>query len=232
MRQGDLAGRRFTDDGLAVRGQMPSSECERMLKQAHDMGFRSWVTFYLMSEPFLDDRLIDMAQLAKSLGMRPFVNTNGDALRKRPDLLNASKQVFEFVQVGIYEPDPKKAQSDLVMWQRLLGPKLQTKRLSEMGPRPHVPRIGQSFPEATCWRPNEKLIVQYDGSSPLCCYDINAQWNLPNAFEVSLKDLWHNEARGTAAEILSKKGGRSAYDLCATCPMPARGFPKPFEDIL
>lgn len=229
MRHGDRKGRRFSEFGDQVRATMPTEQCERMLKEAAEAGFRSWVTFYLMSEPYLDERLVPMARLARSLGMKPFVNTNGDVLRKRPDLLDASREVFEFVQVGIYVSGAQ-AQTDIARWKARLGTVAQFKTLDQMGPRPHVARVGKTFPAAPCARPKEKLIVQYDGSCPLCCYDINTEFGLPNAFDIPLLELWNHPLREALACDLSKANGRRSYPLCSTCPMPERGFPDPFGD--
>jgi len=230
MRQGDLTSRRFTDTGQPVRKRMPTAECERLLREASELNFRGAVTFYLMSEPYLDERLLDFAEIAKGYGMFTFVNTNGDVLRKRPDLIERSKKAFGWVQVGIYEQDAEKARESVAWWKSKLGAVARFKTLSEMGPRPHVPRRGVIHSEASCFRPHEKLIVQYDGSMPLCCYDINTEFGLPNAFDVRLRDAWDCEARRKAARVLEKRGGRKHFELCSTCPMPESGFPKGFED--
>lgn len=227
MRQGDLRQRRFDDFGNPVRGKMPTEQCNRLLEEASQLGFKGWVTFYLVSEPYLDDRLLPMAAKAKSLGMRPFVNTNGDRLRKSPDLIKDSRQIFEFVQVGIYLPDKAKAAEDEAWWRSQLGPKAQFKRMKEIGPRPHVVKQGQTYSSDACFRPSEKMIVQYDGSCPLCCYDINTEFGLPNAFECELDAAWHHPSRILASHHLSQ-GHRSRYILCASCPMPAQGFPPGF----
>ena len=225
MRHGDTQERRFTDSGLPVISKMPSKRVEDLLLEASEMHFAGPVTFYLMSEPYLDDRLVEFSKRARELGMKPFINTNGDALRKSPQLLQGSS-VFEWVEVGVYESDPAKASKEVAWWRSVL-PNVRFKGLDQMGPRPHVPRLGRTFPDAKCLRPAEKLIIQYDGSSPLCCYDINTEFELPNAFSTSLEQLWYCEQRQDAYTRLAM-GQRRDFRICSTCPMPETGFPEPF----
>lgn len=211
---------------LRVRESMPTNEARRILWEASEMGFRSWVTFYLLSEPFLDPRLIELAQYARKLGMRPFVNTNGDALRAKPALQRQAAQTFEHVEIGLYRRATEAA--DEAFWRSVLGSKAVFKRMTSIGPRPHVPREAPTFPEAKCLRPLEKLVVQYDGRASLCCYDIDAEFAIPNAFVASVNEVWNAPARVEAYQKLSKPGGRKEFPLCTGCVMPETGVPKPF----
>jgi hypothetical protein len=213
---------------LRVREAMPTAEARRILWEASEMGFRSWVTFYLLSEPFLDNRLIEMARYARKLGMRPFVNTNGDVLRASPALRKLAVSVFEHIEVGLYRRATEA--KDEQFWRSELGGKAVFKRMSAIGPRPHVPREAPTFPEAKCLRPLEKLVVQYDGRASLCCYDIDAAFAIPNAFVCSVEQLWHAPARVEAYRALAKPGGRKEFQLCRECVMPEVGMPRPFGD--
>ena len=219
----DRSGLRNEADGTPVRQSMPTHEAERILHESHALGFRGPVYFYLYSEPFLDDRLIEMATLARSCGMSPRTATNGDALRSNQRLLDEAVKSFDSIRIGLYEADTQaKHDAEVASWRRLLGAKADFSSLAGIGPRPGNMLAGDANrTKESCPRVGIMLIVTYDGRSPICCYDTHSEFDLPNAFNTSVKDLWWHPNRISASATLAVRGGRNAYRPCRSCCMPA-----------
>lgn len=202
---------------------MPSEHAIRILNECKDLGFRGPVYFYLFSEPFLDPRLIEMAHLARQLGMLPRVNTNGDVLRANPTLRKEAISVFDAITIGLYNEDTVAKYSAAVSeWRSMMGDKIGFSPLNIMGARPGNGIGGTPDRSAeTCRRLSQRLIITYNGRSAICCYDMKAEFDLPNAFENSVKDVWWSDERLRIASELRKKGGRVQFPLCKACCMPA-----------
>lgn len=52
----------------------------------------------------------------------------------------------------------------------------------------------------------------------LCCDDLSHNFNLGNAFEKSLEELWWSEKHVEILRALSIAGGRLNYPYCRICP--------------
>jgi hypothetical protein len=224
IRQTDPGSKRFVE-GAAVRALVPIGTVESMLRQAKQMGFSGPVSLYYFSEPFFDDRIIHFAKLARKFGMRPRVATNGDVLRKDSALAKACS-VFSIVQVSLYAANDAAAVARAkAYWRQRLPCPVVFQVPAAIGDRPHLPpgAFGQrrTYPTSVCRRPIEKLIVQYDGSLPICCFDAGAEIVPGNAFEIGLAAAWESTQRMEAIEDL-RLGKRQKYPLCEGCPMPPR----------
>lgn len=180
-----------------------------------------------MSEPFLDPRLLDMARAARNLGMRPYEHTNGDVLRRKPELCREAAEVFEWIVIGIYEPlEGAELEREQAFWmERLAGTQLRFSMGSYVFPRSETPydarmfREKSTYPKGPCFRPLQRLIVHYDGNVALCCEDMKDEFGLANAFELPIEEIWNSERHLSIVKNL-QKGRRELYPLCSQCPMP------------
>jgi hypothetical protein len=228
IRQVDPGNKRFVD-GKPIRSLVPTETVDDILRQAKAMGFKGPVSLYYFSEPFLDDRILHFARVSRALGMSPRVATNGDVLKK-DDKLARNTNVFSLVQVSLYGArDAQNVRKQQEYWRRRLRCPVIFQVPTAIGDRPHLPAGAfgkrKTYPTAPCLRPLEKLIVQFDGSCPICCYDAGAEIVPVNAFEVGLKSAWNHPSRVAAVERL-RHGERRHYPLCLACPMPTSGRPQ------
>ena len=65
-----------------------------------------------------------------------------------------------------------------------------------------------------------RMIVDYRGEMLLCCDDIAGLWDLGNAKEQTLEELWFSPKHLAILATLSEPGGREAYGFCRICPRP------------
>lgn len=234
-RHSDTSGHRKTADGKMVRKFMPTTMAEKILTEAHGFGFRGWVTFHHFSEPFLDERHLDMARLAKSLGMKPFCHTNGDALRNNEALCQESREVFDHLTVGLYDhKTPAERRDAEAFWRARLGPKTRFSAIDDVYVRGHHTSknldgyeaftgrrpVPQVHPGAPCRRPLQRLIVHYTGNLALCCEDLAEEFELGSASETNSLDLWFSDRHVKIVQQL-EAGNREPFSLCRSCPFPA-----------
>ncbi|MEI9849747.1 MAG: SPASM domain-containing protein [Sphingomonas sp.] len=227
-REFDQSGKRYDSRGRKVLKRMPSEQAISILDQARDMGFRGHVAFHHYSEPFLDDRIIEMAQAARARGMLPYEHTNGDVLRRNDALCRAAVEVFDYLVVGLYDyTSDAELEQEIAFWRdRLRGIRhLRFSLGGQVFPRtltPHDARMfreKKSYPDGPCHRPAVRLILHYDGEMALCCEDMQDRFELGNAFETPIEQLWYGEKHVRIMKAL-QKGRREQFALCAGCPIP------------
>lgn len=226
-REFDTSGKRYDAAGRKVLKRMPTEEALSILDQAQALGFDGHVAFHHYSEPFLDPRIIDMAHAARARGMKPYEHTNGDVLRGNAALCREAAEVFEYLVVGLYDyrNDAELAAEKAFWLERLEGTRVRFSLAGEVFPRTLTPhddrmfRAKQSFPGGACKRPAVRLIIHYDGEMALCCEDMQDRFDLGNAFETPIEQLWFGERHVQIMKAL-EQGRREQFPLCASCPIP------------
>jgi radical SAM protein with 4Fe4S-binding SPASM domain len=221
---------------------MPTAKILEILDQARDMGFQGSVCFHFYSEPFLDDRSVLLAREARGRGLRPFVHTNGDVLRRDPELCRLAETEYEYVVIGIYDYQSREALEESKRYWRERLPRADL-RFSYIGdvpprvaptmaiPRAIVPPDSRVlipdlvFANAPCHRPLSRMIIRYDGEMSLCCEDTRGEFRLGNVYEATLEELWHSERHIKLVRDLIT-GHREAFGLCRGCPLSPTGPPR------
>jgi len=223
----DDSGKRIGPDGKSVIRSMPTESVLKILNEVESMGYRGRVTFHHMSEPFLDHRIIDIAWEAKKRGLRPFEHTNGDVLRGNDDLCTAAAEVFEYIVVGIYDHknESEMAEEKQFWQQKLRGTQVSFSEVGNVYPRTLTPDDSMmamnkvTYPKAACANPLLRMMIHYDGNMALCCEDMRDEFDLGNAFDTSIEDLWYSDKHTQIIKDL-QKGLREKYSLCSKCPAP------------
>jgi radical SAM protein with 4Fe4S-binding SPASM domain len=235
----DRTGKYLEAAGDAVLKQMPMDKILDLLDQARELGFRGGVGFHHFSEPLLDKRNLVLAQEAKKRGMRPYLHTNGDVLRRDEKLCHEVKLVYERIVVGLYdyETDRELDEAKRYWRERLAGANLSFSAIGVAGARsayslgipkalvPSDPRMAAPdliFPNGPCHRPLIRMIVQYDGTVCHCCEDTSGAFELGNVYRNSLRELWFADHHVRVIEDLTT-GWRAKYELCRNCPLPPTG---------
>jgi radical SAM protein with 4Fe4S-binding SPASM domain len=235
----DRSGTYLDQTGKTVSSRMPTQKILDLLDQARALGFQGRVGFHHYSEPLLDKRNVTLAQEGRKRGMRPYLHTNGDVLRRDDALCQAVKDVYELIVVGLYDYENN---ADLEMakryWRdRLAGANLEFSAIGRSGavsahsmgiPRALVPsdrRIAVpdlTFANGPCHRPLIRMIIRHDGGVSNCCEDTYGAFGLGNVYENSLEELWFSERHVQVVEDLIA-GRREKYELCRNCPLAPTG---------
>ena len=84
----------------------------------------------------------------------------------------------------------------------------------------------RDVPASGCTRLWHTIVVNQNGDVSPCHYDLNARFNLGNAFETDVKEIWSSENYGQLREAVAKS--RSNIPLCSICsdgaPLISRQF--------
>lgn len=231
----DKSGVYLTADGRPVMESMPTEKVFDLLDQAQTLGFHQGVAFYHYSEPLLDKRNIIFARAALRRNMQPYLHTNGDVLVSNGDLCKEVQDVYERIVIGLYDyrTDAELEEAKSLWRERLDRVVLEFSTIaaedSDLSVRTiAAPRASMApdarmrgpdfvFANGPCHRPLIRMIIRYDGAVCNCCEDTVGAFDLGNAFESSLEELWFSEGHSRVVRELVA-GQRRKYELCRNCP--------------
>jgi radical SAM protein with 4Fe4S-binding SPASM domain len=203
------------------------------------MNFHGLFGFHHLNEPLLSkDKVLKFAAIAKNLGMKPYLITNGDALTKDPTLCRETEKLFDFIRIGIYDfKTDKDLELEKQRWRNFLPgcKKLIFSTIKNTKPNnldniilngdgpviiPLQIRKPSKNKGLVCHRPLLRLIIRNDGEVLNCSEDIYASFRLGNVFEKSIREIWFSKEHiKIIMNLLS--GRRDKYDLCEGCPREA-----------
>jgi radical SAM protein with 4Fe4S-binding SPASM domain len=235
----DRSGKYLDEAGKSVMRQMPTEKILELLDQAQAMGFRQRVGFHHFSEPLLDGRNIMLAHEARKRGMIPYLNTNGDLLKRDDTLCDEVKRVYKLIVVGLYDYKTNEELEDAKRyWQgRLAGANLKFSSIGVSGiksahsigvPKALVPTDARMaipdlrYVNGPCHRPLIRLIIQYNGDMCNCHEDTGGAFKLGSVYQNSLEELWFSERHIQVIEDLIA-GQRQNFALCRNCPLSPTG---------
>ena len=222
-RHSDMSGVRKNKYGNKIRKRTPSEKIYDIINQAYELGFKGNISLHRLSEPFLDSRYVDFAKYAKSKGLSIQEFTNGDVLRNNIQLCKKIDGLIDTLIIGLYDYETyNQKDKEMQFWKsRFKKTKVQFSLPRE---KTRI-RQGSKFHSSKRWNPalnrpckvTDLLLIRYDGEVALCCEDDKCSFNLGNAFEKSLKDIWWSEKHINIVNDLQKSGGRRKFKLCKNC---------------
>lgn len=202
--------------------ELPIEDIERVLKQSIQMGFKGEVCLSHYNEPMMDDRIVDIAKMTKSMGFsRVFMCSNGDYLTE--ELASNLDGVLDDIGISLYmdEPNLSKRRD----WIRTLFKKT---KLSPIQPGVHmathcsptfdVASLVRNHQSNPCHHPTVRMIVNHKGQMLLCCDDLTNNFDLGSVHESTVEELWFSEKHQNYVLSLSKRNGRSVHPHCMSCP--------------
>jgi len=220
MRNTEPTMSRFKD-GQPIKESMQTEKVHDLMDQASELGFRGIIHFCYYSDPSCEPRLVSFVKYARSKGMCPYVQSNGVLLTD--ELCKQLDGVACKVILGLANTKPEE------YW-RARFPHTELfvitggNNPSSWWPTHYFPqkeRLQAAIKariNTPCHIPYKWFIIQYDGEMSLCCDDLSRLWNLGNAFEKSLEELWWSEKHTEILRTLSEPGGRLNYPFCRICP--------------
>jgi len=237
----DRSGAYRDSKGRNLRHEMPTEQIMDLLDQAATLGFQGPVAFHFYGEALLDPRCVELGREARKRGMQPYLHTNADAMKTDTALRRQVADVFESIVVGIYDYDTDEELEDEIQdWRaRLPGVDLKfstigrpdrgsarsmavPRALAPVDARTRIPDL--AYTNAPCCRPLVRLVIRYDGRICNCCEDARGAFDMGNANDQSLADLWYSKHHVRVVEDL-QAGRREKYELCANCPQPPTSPP-------
>jgi len=232
QRFNDRSGVRKDRNGKSILDKMPTKHVYSIIDQLAALGFKRTVLFHGFSEPTLDSRLPEFVTYAKEKGMKVRITTNGDVLRVNNRLCSQLDGLVDVFKISLYDytTHKEKVESKKYWQTRITKSRItfgnavedhyhrdQSKLLpSELS--------NQTQAELPCLR-THGLYIRYDGEVGLCCLDDHRSFNLGNAFETTVEEIWWSDRRIQIANSLKESGSRNKYNACANCYyMPEKNF--------
>jgi len=230
-RFGDRSGVRKDEDGKRTRVQMPTEKAHWIIDQAAELGYTGPIGFHRLSEAFLDPRYVDIATYAKEKGLYLRDNTNGDILRSKPDLVPRLDGVLDLLKIGLYDYTSwKERDADMKFWRAQFEKTtiefscpLDRPMIRQQADPEHLRAKDRRILDEPCVNRTRNLLIRYDGDISICCEDDAGTFDLGNAFEERIEDIWWSDKHVNILKDLSQPGGRHNYGLCSNCFKPRKG---------
>jgi radical SAM protein with 4Fe4S-binding SPASM domain len=220
---------------------MPTDTILNLLDQAKELGFHGRVAFHHYSEPLLDPRNVTLAREAMNRGMKPYLHTNGDLLKRDQRLCKEVVSVYGSIIIGLYDYRTNdELEAEKQYWKARLP--VANLKFSAIGTSSARVAFSQGIPKALvptdariaapdliysngpCHRPLIRMIIRHDGGMSNCCEDTFGAFGLGNIHSSSLKELWFSEQHRSIVENLIA-GRRELYSLCHNCPLSPTARP-------
>lgn len=223
-RFGDRSGVRKDADGRAIRVKMPTERVLDIIDQAHALGYRGTVGLHRLSEATLDSRFLDIYNYIRSKGMVFHDATNGDVLKRKPELCAAIDHPDTELIFGLYDATTEEErEEEKAFWRSRF--KHASVRFSEPVKKLVLRKNSQAYELAEkdprildlpCYATNE-LLIRYDGNVNFCCQDDLCEFHIGNAFETPIEQIWWSDKRAHIVRALRQPGGRHEFGPCSTC---------------
>jgi radical SAM protein with 4Fe4S-binding SPASM domain len=224
-RYNDYSGIRKDKNGNHVKKQMPTWKIKDIIDQVVKLGYQESIGFRRLSEPFMDDRYIEVATYAKEKGLIIWDHTNADFLKTNPDLIKQIDNIVDYLTIGLYDYKNKKEKYEqMKFWRKQFNKTKIDFSLAAEKPRIRINSIlepdnnsGNLIKNFPCLWPMWGLWVRYDGELSLCIEDDHCTFGIGNVFEKSIKDIWLSKKHIEIVNTLKKNNGRLNFELCKKC---------------
>ncbi len=223
-RYADRSGIRKNKDGRRINRKLPTHIVLDVMEQLEEIGHKGNLRFGRLSEALLDDRYIEFARFARSKGLSVVEPTNGDILRKHPELCRDLDGLVSKLVIGIYDYKDENEKSELMKWYQQQFTKTEISFsipdencVIRQGADVVTDTITNRYLRKPCTAMDRKLLIRYDGEVSLCCEDDICDFGIGNVFHQAIDEIWWSKKHLIIRANLRKRGGKLKYKRCRTC---------------
>ena len=202
------------------QGQLSMEKIDLAITDLASINFAGRVSFHFFGEPLLDKRIVEIVK--KTREALPFAqlrfSTNGDYLNERK-LIELIEAGIDKLSVTNYENEPNLELEDLsnrykkyIIYRGLTSTSDKIRSRSDMNLKAENPKR-----DMPCYRPSNQLVLNWQGSSVLCCNDFYVKHSFGSLGENSINEIWFNKDFNEMRKVLKKPGGRQEYKFCEKC---------------
>jgi len=208
------------------KNQLPIETIEKIFVESTKIGFRGEVCLSHYNEPLMDERIIEIAKMARKFQFsRVFMCSNGDFLTE--NLANELDNLMDDIGFTLYMNEPTRSKRD--MWIRTLFKRSKIKiahytdgehdrMITHNSPLVDASSLAKKFSNNPCHHPQKRMIINHRGQMLLCCDDLVGNFDLGSIHESSIEELWYSEKHQDHVISLMNYGGRKINQHCLTCP--------------
>lgn len=190
------------------------------------MNYKDSVGLFLTNEPFLDNRIIKFAEIAKTKLPNAFIHlfSNGTVLTL--DKFIEAHKYLDMIYINNYNNDNKLHDTvqkiyDFCLENREYSNKtvIIMRRTDEIlssraGNAPNKKDQLKSIPQK-CFLPALQFPIRPDGKVSLCCCDTYGEITLGDLNENTIEEIWNSEKYKNIIKLL--KEGRDKIKICKYC---------------
>jgi radical SAM protein with 4Fe4S-binding SPASM domain len=203
-----------------AKGIMAEAMWRKIVDELGQVHFTGRISPHFYGEPLMDKRLPELIAYAKSQCPRATlrINSNGDLLTA-PLLKALIASGLDRLFITNYDEEPNAGLKDMARDypKVIVYREYETVRMAN--------RAGAMFPvdnDATnlpCFRPAERLVINWQGNVVLCCNDYYEEHVMGNVADKSILDIWRSDRFESYRRTLRQPGGRHRLDFCRNCDM-------------
>ena len=170
------------------------------LDQATRLGFAGGVCLSHYNEPLMDERIPEIASLARSYSQfyTVYFHTNGDFLTD--ELAKDLDGRLDKIIVSLYMDEPKKTERK--NWIKTLFRRTHAEVITQsdhiathFSPAFDVKALAEKHRMHDCKEPQIRVVINHRRQYLLCCDDVIGNFDLGTFPEISIKDYWFGEKR-------------------------------------
>jgi len=209
-------------------GGMDFNLYAQIIYELMHLKFNGMILFSAFSEPLLNPTIVQFVRLARNfLPCHIEINTNGDAIRKCPDILhNLFKSGLNTVSISLYSNrnGPKGGFDDLIEMYSPDEIKIRRRYYSEMekdfgtilSNRGGIFFSDKRLPlNRQCFYPFYQITIDMDGDMLLCPHDWRKMHVVGNLKMSTLRELWTGSEMELTRALLADK--KRDFEPCVLC---------------
>lgn len=181
-------------------------------------GFKGRVALHHYSEPLMDDRIIEIIQLANNIIPNCRVNiwSNGSLLNEEKAMELMSSGVY-WLRLSAYSIREYIRLNRIIEKLRSSFPNRKYYiKLQKLDDRKEIYNEKEINNTKSCWDMRELLIINSLGELQLCCRDYLCKYKFGNIYEKSIIDILEQSNYLSIRDDLIK-GKRRKHHLCRRC---------------
>jgi len=220
----DRSGIRKDKNGRKVSKKLSTQKILDLIDELEKIGYKGPLRFGRLSDALLDERYVKFARYARSKGLFVGEPTNGDVLRKHPELCRELDGLVNLLIIGIYDYKDESEKIERMKWFKRKFKKTEIhfsipseKCRIRQGAKIYADTLKNRHLRSPCIAIERKLLIRYDGEASLCCEDDNCTFGLGNVFHQAIDEIWWSKKHLMIRANLRKRGGKLQYKLCRRC---------------
>lgn len=205
---------------------LSTEDFKKVIEQTCELGFRGEICLSHYNEPLMDERIVELAQLAKDMNCfsRIFFCSNADFLTE--ELAKGLDGLINDIGFSFYMDDPVRTKR--IAWVKSLfnktrldispGNPLDVHMVTHYSPKADVIQLSGRNKNNPCGKPQQRLIINHKGEMLMCCDDLIGHFDLGSIHTKSVEELWFDEKHQDYVIALMSAGGRKIHPHCLSCP--------------
>jgi len=200
----------------------------KILADLKKLKYRGTFHPYLMGEPLCDKRFKDLLKIIQRQFPKNgiLINTNGDFLKNRNDILELFKIGLHKIVINLYDERNVQLRKNAYGMKKVIFRTITFLKKREFWNRGGLVDFSYSIPQKTsCNFIFQKMCINYLGDVILCCSDYHYEVVYGNVMKTRLIDIW-NSPKYQYVRQMHVSGNAKKLPICKKCNRIKKGMNK------